>query len=168
MADQTDETKTTTEPVPDDGSGTTESPSGTTTTDSKADAKAQRDAARAEKAEAAKERRRERMERSSAVVADARTRVAQVVWILCVIAALLLAIGALCIALKANGSNSLVKFVIDTAGKLDFGVFSRKSGVFHFKGHNHSAMTKNALVNWGLAAVVWLVIGRILDRIIRP
>jgi len=30
------------------------------------------------------------------------------------------------------------------------------------------ANTDNALVNWGLGAVAWLVIGRILDRIIRP
>jgi hypothetical protein len=29
-------------------------------------------------------------------------------------------------------------------------------------------VTKNALVNWGLAAVVWLIIGRIVERIIRP
>jgi hypothetical protein len=102
-------------------------------------------------------------------VAQVRNRVAQVIWIICVVAALFLAVGALCIALKANPSNSLVKFVEDTAEKLDFGVFSRgKNGVAHFKGHTHAADTKNALVNWGLAAVVWLVGGRILDRIIRP
>jgi hypothetical protein len=103
-----------------------------------------------------------------AVVNTVRARVAQVVWIVCVLAALVLAIGALCIALKANASNDLVKFFIDTADKLDFGVFSRHDGVFHWQGHSHAAMTKNALVNWGLAAVVWLIGGRILERIIRP
>jgi hypothetical protein len=97
-----------------------------------------------------------------------RTVLAQVVWIVCVVAALILAIGALCIALKANPDNSLVTWFIRTADKLDLGVFSRQSGVFHWKGHSHAAQTKNALVNWGIAAVVWLVVGRILERVIRP
>ena len=94
---------------------------------------------------------------------------AQVVWIVCVVAAVILAAGALCIALKANPDNALVKFILDTADKLDLGVFSRgKDGVAHFAGHTHEAVTKNALVNWGLAAVVWLVVGKVLERIIRP
>ena len=49
---------------------------------------------------------------------------------------------------------------------MDLGVFYRDDGVKEFTGEN--AATKNALFNWGLAAVVWLVVGRILDRIIRP
>lgn len=115
------------------------------------------------------DKRAERSAQAKAATDNVRTRVAQVVWLVCVVAALFLAIGALCIALKANSGNGLVKFVLDTADKIDFGVFSRgKGGVAHFKGHGHAAMTKNALVNWGLAAVVWLVVGRILDRIIRP
>ena len=32
-----------------------------------------------------------------------------------------------------------------------------------FAGEN--AETKNALFNWGLGAVVWLVVGRILERL---
>ncbi len=87
-------------------------------------------------------------------------------WLLCVLAALFLAVGALLVALDANQSNSLVKFVLDTADKLDLGVFSRKNGIKEFTGDN--AATKNALFNWGLGAVAWLVIGRILDRVIRP
>lgn len=97
-----------------------------------------------------------------------RARVAQVVWVLCAVAALVLAVGAACIALKANQDNGLVKFCIDTADKLDFGVFSRTDGVAHWKGRSESVLTKNALVNWGLAAVVWLVAGKIVERIIRP
>ena len=34
--------------------------------------------------------------------------------------------------------------------------------------HGKNAETKDALLNWGLAAVTWLIAGRILDRIIRP
>jgi hypothetical protein len=104
-----------------------------------------------------------------ATVAKVRTLLAQAIWIVCVLAALVLAIAVLCIALKANQSNGLVKFFVDTADKLDFGVFSRgKDGVAHFKGHTHAAETKNALINWGLAALVWLVGGRIVERLVRP
>ncbi|MDX6358090.1 MAG: hypothetical protein QOH37_1144 [Nocardioidaceae bacterium] len=104
-----------------------------------------------------------------ATVNKVRDLVAQAIWIVCVLAALVLAVAALCIALKANADNGLVKFFVDTADKLDFGVFSRgKDGVAHFKGHTHAADTKNALINWGLAAVVWLVGGRIVERVVRP
>jgi hypothetical protein len=97
-----------------------------------------------------------------------RLRLAQLIWLVCVLAALVLAIGALLIALgdSVNRDNELVKFVLDLADKLDFGVFDREDGVFDFDGKN--AEVKNALVNWGLAAIVWLIGGRILDRIIRP
>ena len=110
--------------------------------------------------------RRSRTDRGKAAVTTVRSRLAQVVWILCVIAAVILAVGALCIALKANTHNSLVKLVLDTADKIDLGVFSRKDGIKQFTGHN--ADIKNALVNWGLGAVVYLIVGRVLDRIIRP
>ena len=97
-----------------------------------------------------------------------RLRLAQLVWLVCVIAALFLAVGALLIALgdSVNRSNDLVQFVLDTADKLDLGVFDLDDGVFSFHGKN--AETKDALLNWGLAAVTWLIAGRILDRIIRP
>jgi hypothetical protein len=110
-------------------------------------------------------------DRSAQVKAAAnlvRLRVAQGVWLLCVLAALVLALGALCIALKANEDNGLVKFCIDTADKLDLGAFSRIDGVAQWKGHSHSAMTKNACVNWGLAAVVWLIAGKAVERIVEP
>jgi len=107
-----------------------------------------------------------KMDRDGMTVARVRVQVARLVWLLCVVAALFLAVGALLIALDANQSNSLVKFVLDTADKLDLGVFARTNGIKEFTGHN--AATKNALFNWGLGAVAWLVIGRILERVIRP
>ena len=110
----------------------------------------------------------DRTAQARAVANMVRARIAQLVWIVCAVAALLLAGGALCIALKANADNGLVKFLIDAGDKLDFGAFSRTDGVAHWKGHTHSALTKNALVNWGIAAVLWLVIGRIVERIVRP
>jgi hypothetical protein len=110
----------------------------------------------------------DRAAQAKAAADRVRTLVAQVVWVICALAALVLAVGALCIALKANLDNGLVKFCIDTADKLDFGAFSRIDGVAHWKGHSHASLTKNALVNWGLAAVVWLIIGKVVERVVRP
>ena len=105
--------------------------------------------------------------RSAATATNAvRARLAQLVWLVCVLCALVLALGALLVALKANTDNALVVFIKDAADAVDLGVFDPQDGVMKFEGEN--AATKNALVNWGLAAIVWLVIGRILDRIIRP
>jgi hypothetical protein len=104
--------------------------------------------------------------RAAAAASAVRVRIAQVVWLICVLCALVLALGALLVALDANKDNALVQFILETADFVDLGVFDRKDGVMKFTGEN--AATKNALVNWGLAAVVWLIIGRILDRIIRP
>ena len=95
-----------------------------------------------------------------------RARVAQVVWIVAVVCALFLAVGALLIALDANQDNALVRFVLDVADILDLRVFSRDNGIFEFSGGD--AATKNALANWGLAAIAYLVVGRILERVIRP
>jgi hypothetical protein len=97
-----------------------------------------------------------------------RLRLAQVVWFVCVVAALVLAAGALLISLddSVNRTNDLVQFVLDAGDRLDLVVFDRDNGVFGFDGKN--AETKNALVNWGLAAITWLIGGIIIDRIIRP
>ena len=99
-------------------------------------------------------------------VATLRTRVAQLVWLLFVVAALFLAVGALCVALGANKDNSAVHFVLEGAKLFDLDIFSRSNGIKTFGGDN--AATKNALFNWGIAAVLYLVVGRILERIIRP
>jgi len=99
-------------------------------------------------------------------IAALRSRLGQLIWLVCVVCALLLAIGALLIALDANPDNALVSFVRDGADVVDLGVFDRRDGIFKFDGSN--AGVKNALVNWGLGAVAWLVVGRILDRLVRP
>ena len=95
-----------------------------------------------------------------------RSRLASLVWLVAVVCALFLAVGALLIALKANQDNAIVAFVLDVADRLDLGVFSREQGIFTFDGKN--AETKNALVNWGIGAIAYLVAGKVLDRIIRP
>ena len=95
-----------------------------------------------------------------------RARLAQLVWLVAALCALLLAVGALLIALDANKSNDLVDFVLRAADFVDLGVFSRQDGIKQFRGQG--AAVKNALFNWGLGAIAWLVVGRILDRIIKP
>ncbi len=99
-----------------------------------------------------------------------RSRLASVVWLVAVLAAVVLSTGALLIALKANQDNSLVTGVLDVANRID-GPFWR---IFEFhqdkKGPGrgpHDAVMEH-LVNWGLAAVAYLIGGRILDRVIRP
>ena len=95
-----------------------------------------------------------------------RGYVATAVWILAVLAAVILAVGALMITLDFNQKNGLVDFFITTADNIDFGLFKEfKPG----KGETAADVaTKNALVNWGIAAVIYLVVGKVLERIIRP
>jgi hypothetical protein len=100
------------------------------------------------------------------VTAKIRTTIAQIIWLGCALCALLLAVGALLVALDANQDNALVDFVLRAADAVDLGVFSREDGIKEFRGRG--AEVKNALFNWGLGAIAWLVVGRILDRIIRP
>jgi hypothetical protein len=104
--------------------------------------------------------------RGAQTVTRVRVLLAQVVWLLFLAAALFLAVGALLIAVDANRDNELVKFVLEGADRVDLGIFSKDNGIKEFSGAN--AETKDALFNWGLGAVVWLVVGRILDRLIRP
>lgn len=102
----------------------------------------------------------------SVSVAQVRTAVAQVVWIVCLVAATALAVAALCIAVDANQNNGLVTLVLDLARFFDLGVFTLDDGIMAFTGDN--ADTKNALVNYGLGAAFYLVLGRVLERLVRP
>ena len=86
------------------------------------------------------------------------------------LAAVVLSLGALLIALGANQDNTVVESVLDAANRID-GPFWR---IFDFYEENKQGArigpdtAKNHLVNWGLAAVAYLIGGRILDRVIRP
>ena len=89
-----------------------------------------------------------------------RSKIASVVWLVAVVCALFLAVGALMVALKMNQDNAIVAFVLDGAEKLDLGEFKEFTG--------KDAAVKGALTNWGIAAIIYLVAGKILDRLIRP
>ena len=90
-----------------------------------------------------------------------RARVGSAVWVLAVLCALVLAQGALLVSLGADQDNSLVELVMDGSRRLD-GPFA---DVFTFDGE--SAWAKERLVNWGLAALAYLIAGRVIDRLVR-
>jgi hypothetical protein len=99
-----------------------------------------------------------------------RIRVAAAIWMAAVLAAVALSLGALLVAFGANTDNSLVSAVLDLDHAID-GPFWK---VFDFYDETKSGArgapddVKNHLVNWGLAAASYLVVGRFLDRVIRP
>lgn len=95
-----------------------------------------------------------------------RKFIGQLVWVVFSIAALLLALGALMVAFQANADNALVALVLDAADLADVSIFDREQGIKQWTGAN--AQTKNALFNWGLGALSWLIVGRVLDQLIRP
>lgn len=95
-----------------------------------------------------------------------RVQIARVVGLVFLLLALVLALAALCIALEANPDNSFVTFVLDAADAVDLGVFDLANPIKEFGGDK--GPTKEALLNYGLGAVVYLVVGRILERIVRP
>lgn len=105
-----------------------------------------------------KERTKERGSTLNAV----RSGVASAIWLIAVLAALVLAVGALLIALGFNEGHPLVEFVIDTAARIDLGELKS------FEGTGDKVLTKWVLVNWGIAALAYLIIGKLLDRLIRP
>lgn len=115
--------------------------------------------------------RKSRKKEHAAQVAAIRAKLGLAIRVVFLVFAVVLALGALLVAFRANvsSSNGLVQFIKSFADAID-GPFSRDNGVFHFIGKGHdaaaSAVTKNALVNWGLAAVIYLVIGRVLGRLV--
>ncbi|GAA5150244.1 hypothetical protein GCM10023340_26940 [Nocardioides marinquilinus] len=98
-----------------------------------------------------------------------RTAIARLLWTVCLVFAFVLAASVLLIAIDANRQNELVDFLFKFADRVDLGFFDLTSPIKDFdskKGQYQD--TKTALFNYGIAAVVWLVIGRIVDRVVRP
>ncbi|GAA1694017.1 hypothetical protein GCM10009745_44480 [Kribbella yunnanensis] len=93
-------------------------------------------------------------------VRQLRNLLASVIWLIAVLAAALLALGALFTALdQTNQSNEIVRWVLERGHDL----------VGPFKDLFRLETAKNTLlVNWGIAALVYLIAGKILERFIRP
>ena len=105
--------------------------------------------------------------RYTAAQTAVRSQAARVVRIVFTALAVILALGAILVVLRGNinEQNAIVQFITDVADAVS-GPFSLEGGIFDFSGKNAAA--KNALANWGIAAIVYLVIGRVLGNLIAP
>ncbi len=83
--------------------------------------------------------------------------IARIVRLITGVVALILALGIVFVLLKASPSNTIVSHVHDWAHWLA----TPFNGLFHL----HSARGTIAL-NWGIALVVYLVIGHLIARVI--
>lgn len=99
-----------------------------------------------------------------------RRWIADLVWIVALLVALILAAGALLVNLVREPETVVVRQVLDAARFLA-GPFD---GLLHFY-RDGSAGRPGAedvplqdLVDWGMAAVGYLIVGRLLDLAIRP
>lgn len=95
-----------------------------------------------------------------------RARIATVLQIVTVVFAVVLVLGALLVAAGdvINRDNVIARFVLGFAELVD-GPLDRENGIVQFDGENSERW--QALVNWGLAALVWYLIGRLLGRLVR-
>jgi hypothetical protein len=104
--------------------------------------------------------------RSAALsVARVRGMVSRALWVVCLTLALILAAAAFSYALDANDKNELVQLVRNLADTFDLGFFDLDKPVKEFK--NPNSDVKTALFNYGIAAVVYLIVGRFLERLVR-
>jgi len=109
----------------------------------------------------------DRSARFSAAQSAVRAKAARIVHIVFGVLATILALGAVLVVLRnnINENNSIVELITNVADAIS-GPFSRDDGIFSFTGKN--AESKNALLNWGIAAIVYLLIGRFLANAIAP
>ena len=100
--------------------------------------------------------------------ADAvRAQLSRAFSIIGAVLAAILALGALIVVLRHNINldNPIVRGILNVADAVS-GPFSRNDGIFHFT--KKGAIEKNALLNWGIAAIVWLIIGRVASNLVAP
>lgn len=91
--------------------------------------------------------------------ARARLAVSRAISIVATVVVLLIVAGILLVVLEANPDNGIVSFVTDVAETL-VGPFEKLFTLDDRK--------TQVAVNWGIAAVVYLVVGRVLASIAAP
>jgi hypothetical protein len=89
--------------------------------------------------------------------AMARASIARAVILLTGAIALVLVVAIVLTLLEANRSNDVVQFVRDAAGFLA----GPLDGLFKLDSNK-----AEKAVNWGIAAVVWLALGRLVARLL--
>ena len=72
----------------------------------------------------------------------------------------------LALRLEANDDNSLVSFVYDIADVVDLGFFDLDNPIKAFDEDN--AAKKTALFNYGIGAILYLIVGRVVEKLIHP
>jgi hypothetical protein len=87
----------------------------------------------------------------------ARASLARAVTLAATVVAAVLVLGILLVVLEANRSNDIVQVVRDAAQFLA-GPFD---GLFNLERNK-----VEVAVNWGIAAVVWFLVGRLIARLI--
>ncbi len=97
--------------------------------------------------------------RSAVAAVSTRRTLARAVGVLAAVVALVLIAGIALVLLKANESNAIVGAVRDAASWLA-GPFDRMFTL--------DRRRTEIAVNWGIAAVVWFALGRLLARVIAP
>ena len=83
--------------------------------------------------------------------------IARIVWLVAALVAIVIAIGIAFVVLKANMGNSIVSAIHDAA-KFLAGPFD---GLFKLNSHKATIA-----VDWGIAAVVWYALARLISRLI--
>jgi hypothetical protein len=84
--------------------------------------------------------------------------VARIIWLIAGLVALVIVAGIVFVVLKANPGNSIVSTVHDAA-KFLVGPFD---GIFKPNDHRLAVA-----IDWGLAAIVYLFVGRLIARLLR-
>lgn len=119
------------------------------------------------KVRAAEEPFPDRREQHAREIAQLRMTMAAIVKLVFTLVAVILSLAAVLVAVGryVSPDNALVRLVLDLAGVFD-GPFSKDGGVFAFTGKNAEKL--DAVTNWGLAAIVYMLIGNVLRRLLRP
>ena len=97
-----------------------------------------------------------RMDRYAAATSG-RLTLARLVHLAAILVAAIIVVGIVLVVLKANESNGIVNAIHDAAQFLA-GPFKN---LFNLSSHR-----AEVAVNWGIAAVVWYAIGRIIMRLL--
>lgn len=99
-----------------------------------------------------------------------RSRIASVVRTIAIVCAVILGLAAILIALQDNvrSGNPIVQWLTNVSNVLAGPFGDVRDDTFGGGVFNLKSTPREALANWGLAAVVYLVAGRVLDRVIRP
>ena len=126
---------------------------------------------KADKADRAPRRRRvsaKEIAHGAKVGSDAvRNRVASIVWIVAVVCAVIVALGAILVVLGkgVETSNPVVQFLTNWADKLS----GPMGEMFRYtKDNGKPDVVQNTVLGYGIAAVAWLVGGKVVTRVIGP